>query len=376
MTVGVFTCVSCGETVAPADHFCEACGVEQPSPQATTSAPPPRPSGGCADCGAPDAEIDGDGYCNQCGKKQPSARDHIELSRHGIAGASDKGHVHAQNEDAMAFARSTNGDGGWVAIVADGVSSSQRAEVASQVAVDAANAKLAPALDDPSTTLAEAIACAADEALVAVANVSWNKNRRDLGAPACTLAVAAWRPGDALTVLSVGDARCYWFGLDGASECLTDDDSWAAEQLAQGADRNVVEADNRAHAITRWLGVDAPPLDHHTIAFDKISAGGRVVVCSDGLWNFASGADELRSQFRDRDTLTDAARYAVQFANDAGGHDNITVVIATIPPASDASTGADDGTATGSEGDGDRPSGAGDAGDAGEPADSTNDEGN
>ncbi|MBI2704682.1 MAG: protein phosphatase 2C domain-containing protein [Actinobacteria bacterium] len=326
------TCVFCEESVAPADHFCESCGAEQPSTVATTSAPP-APTEGCRECSAPPGDIDPDGYCGECGRRQPPARDHMALDRPGVAGVTDRGQVHATNQDAMALARAGRGDGGWAAIVADGVSSSPRAEDASQAAVDAASAVLAPALDDDTVSLLEAINRAADAARRAVAKVSWSSDGGGRGAPACTLAIAAWRPGGPLAVLSIGDARCYWLGADGANCCLTEDDSWAAEQLAQGADRREIETDDRFHAVTNWLGVDAPPIETKAATFDEIWAGGRVVVCSDGLWNYAPSADEIRVRVDDQRSLIDAANHAAAFANDAGGHDNITVVVAHVPAA-------------------------------------------
>ncbi len=64
--------------------------------------------------------------------------------------------------------------------------------------------------------------------------------------------------GDEVTVGSLGDSRAYWIGADGARR-LTVDDSWAREQVDAGVlDERDAEADPRAHAITRWLGADAP----------------------------------------------------------------------------------------------------------------------
>ncbi len=51
-------------------------------------------------------------------------------------------------------------------------------------------------------------------------------------------------------------------------------------------------ADERAHAITGWLGADAYELEPHTASF-KPDRPGVVVVCTDGLWNYAEAADEM-----------------------------------------------------------------------------------
>ena len=51
-------------------------------------------------------------------------------------------------------------------------------------------------------------------------------------------------------------------------------------------------ADERAHAITGWLGADAYELEPHTASF-KPDRPGVVVVCTDGLWNYAESAEEM-----------------------------------------------------------------------------------
>ena len=56
-------CPTCKEPVEEGDRFCEACGAEL-SASPGTAAADLKP---CAECGAPGAEIDADGYCGQCG---------------------------------------------------------------------------------------------------------------------------------------------------------------------------------------------------------------------------------------------------------------------------------------------------------------------
>jgi len=99
------------------------------------------------------------------------------------------------------------------------------------------------------------------------------------------------------------------------------------------------EKDKRAHAIIRSLGAAedgtnpgiAPP-DIRTM---NISGKGTLVVCSDGLWNYLKDEEHLRSlvskfsQAGKVDALT-VARKLVTFAREAGGHDNITAVVAYL----------------------------------------------
>jgi serine/threonine protein phosphatase PrpC len=92
------------------------------------------------------------------------------------------------------------------------------------------------------------------------------------------------------------------------------------------------EADERAHSITRWLGADAPENPPNVVTFLP-EGSGRIVVCSDGLWNYASTAEQLAARLdglpADADPLR-VARQLTDFARASGGHDNITVVIVAL----------------------------------------------
>ena len=120
---------------------------------------------------------------------------------------------------------------------------------------------------------------------------------RHQNAPACTL-VGAVVAGGLLIVGWVGDSRAYWVPDDRTAPParLTEDDSWAAQMVAAGL-MNEAEAyaDERAHAITGWLGADAYELEPHTASF-KPDRPGVVVVCTDGLWNYAEAAEEMAAR--------------------------------------------------------------------------------
>jgi serine/threonine protein phosphatase PrpC len=91
-------------------------------------------------------------------------------------------------------------------------------------------------------------------------------------------------------------------------------------------------ADERAHAITGWLGADAYELEPHTASF-KPDRPGVVVVCTDGLWNYAEAAEEMAevvpagAELRPLHT----AQVLVGHALDGGGHDNVTVAVLPFP---------------------------------------------
>ncbi|GAA2627715.1 protein phosphatase 2C domain-containing protein [Streptomyces spororaveus] len=317
-----------------------AYGAPQPQPAA--------PEGGktCVACRA--GRVDTDGYCEHCGHAQPRERDHIEEELGSVAAVTDRGLRHHRNEDSFAVSATALPDGSaaTVAIVCDGVSSASRPDEASAAAAVAANETLLEALPrgaHPQEAMHEAILAAAEAVNALAPETPGAQN-----APACTL-VGAVVGGGLLTIGWVGDSRAYWIPDDRAAlpRRLTEDDSWAAQMVAAGLMGEAeAYADVRAHAITGWLGADAYDLEPHTATF-KPDHPGVVVVCTDGLWNYAESAREM-AQVVPADAATrplHSAQVLVGYALDGGGHDNVTVAVvpfATHPeqePGPDAEPG-------------------------------------
>ena len=254
-----------------------------------------------------------------------------------MAAVSDRGLRHHRNEDAFALSASTLPDGTpvVVAVVCDGVSSAYRPDDASAAAAERANESLLEALPR-GTSFEDAMRDALLTAGRAVTDLATEEPGRnpDRNSPACTC-VSALVSGKVLTVGWIGDSRAYWVpdDRDTFASRLTDDDSWAAGMVSAGlASREEAYADSRAHAITAWLGADSPELDPHTASFEP-DGPGVVVVCTDGLWNYAESAEELASAVP-ADAATHplrCARVLVGVALDRGGHDNVTVAVLPVP---------------------------------------------
>ncbi|NXY98182.1 serine/threonine-protein phosphatase [Streptomyces sp. BR123] len=303
--------------------------------------------------------MDTDGYCEHCGHAQPRERDHVEEALGSVAAVSDRGLRHHRNEDSFAVAATALPDGSTatVAVVCDGVSSASRPDDASAAAAAAANEALLDALPrgtHPQEAMHGAILAAAASVTALAPEVPGAQN-----APACTL-VGAVVCGGLLTVGWVGDSRAYWVPDDRSAlpRRLTEDDSWAAQMVAAGLMGEAeAYADVRAHAITGWLGADAYDLEPHTATF-KPDHGGVVVVCTDGLWNYAESALEM-ARVLPADAACrplHSAQVLVGHALDGGGHDNITVAVVPFAappggepeagPAGTARTDSDTTTAT------------------------------
>ncbi|WP_320782740.1 protein phosphatase 2C domain-containing protein [Streptomyces sp. CRN 30] len=292
----------------------------------------------CVACRA--GRVDDDGYCENCGHAQPRERDHMEQECGPLAAVSDRGLRHHRNEDAFGIGHTALPDGtpASVAIVCDGVSSATRPDEASLAASRAARETLLAALPrgtHPQQAMHDAIVAAA-HAVDALADepAEAREHSPHQNAPACTLVGTVVAAG-LLVVGWVGDSRVYWVPADRTAPAarLTEDDSWAAQMVAAGLMSEAeAYADERAHAITGWLGADAYELEPHTASF-KPDRPGVVVVCTDGLWNYAESAREMAEAVPPdaADRPLHSARVLVGHALDGGGHDNVTVAVVPFP---------------------------------------------
>ena len=314
MTPTVVKCPSCAEPVAAGEQYCEACGAElgpiaSAAPDAADAARKPAeepgeepveeqrsaPGASCHECGG---AIAADGYCNECGAKARSLRDHFtEQPAAWVAAVCDRGIRHSRNEDAVALDARAEPGSHAVLVVCDGVSNSTDSDIASLAAARAARDALARSSPSGIGTAAGRVAATvkALEAAVDAANEAVISHTVEgPGNPASCTFVAAVVDASLLVVGWVGDSRAYWLPDTGEPLMLTVDDSFAAEQIADGVPRKDAETGPQAHAITRWLGIDAPDHTPRTNSLD-LATPGWVLVCSDGLWNYCSEPGDLSS---------------------------------------------------------------------------------
>ena len=316
------SCPACGEPAAPGAQWCEACGASLDGEVGAIAGPP------CVDCGADYSEIF-EGYCSVCGRKQPGERDHLTDTLAGIAGVTDRGLRHSTNEDAMAIGRV--GDA-LVAIVCDGVSTTTKPEDVSLAAATAARDSLVASLESGDTDIEAALVRATAAAQTAAADEA-EVDEQNPGAATYVATVVRSSPDGIVRTWTawLGDSRAYWLHGDDAMQ-LTVDDVWWREQVAEGLlTEDEAHEDPRAQSITRWLGadsVDATP----TVQQAEHDPGGRLLVCSDGLWKYVPEESDVAAKISEL-SLNDPAQLAeglVAFALERGGHDNTTVVIGDL----------------------------------------------
>jgi PPM family protein phosphatase len=296
----------CGQQAEPADKFCEGCGSVLAGLH-QISVPRDVPN-----------------------------RDEAHLD--GIVIITDRGLVHRTNEDAAAAGVVICEAGRAIAVaVCDGVSSSSTpdaaAKAASAAGVDAMLNALAMKPDSRAAARAGLTSAA-----IAAAAAGAETPRMDI-APSCTYAAAIVLPQAAefeIAVGNVGDSRVYWLpDPPGEPRCLTVDDSVAQELMAAGAAPDSPAVQAGAHTITRWLGADAgsKPWSESATPFLRVSEPGRLLLCSDGLWNYIPDADDIAKICGELDAAA-AATALVEYAMSAGGEDNITVAVIPVGGAS------------------------------------------
>jgi protein phosphatase len=224
----------------------------------------------------------------------------------------DTGRQRRENEDS-AFARAP------VFVVADGMGGAQAGEVASKIAIEAFEAGLGD-----SGSPEERLAVRAREANRRI----YDRSRTAPGAEGMgTTLTAAYLDDESVAIAHVGDSRAYLF-RDGELTRLTQDHSLVDELVRRGklTEEQAAEHPQRS-IITRALGPE-PEVEVDTYGF-SVRSGDVLLLCSDGLTSMIS-EEQIAQVLGSAESLDEAADNLIQEANDAGGRDNITVVLTRL----------------------------------------------
>jgi len=239
-----------------------------------------------------------------------------------FAALTDVGRLRDHNEDAVHVDPALG-----LALLADGMGGYQGGEVASAMAVAVLHASFGrwfaqAGLQAPGRVVRRALQAAADEANAVILQAGTaNAQLQGMGT---TLVLAAFRPQRVL-VGHIGDSRCYRL-RDSKLELLTRDHSLRQQQLDAGAitAEEALNSPNR-NLVTRAMGVEAQVLlEMHE---HNAKPGDLYMLCSDGLSEMIPDAQLSTLLVNDVD-LEKKATLLVAIANDNGGRDNISVVLA------------------------------------------------
>jgi len=239
--------------------------------------------------------------------------------------ALDTGRQRSNNEDAVALDPECG-----LAVLADGMGGYNAGEVASGMATSFIHTEFGRWLREsgpqvPEQDLARAMDICVDNANRAIFNAA-NADPRYSGM-GTTLVVAAFRDAQVL-VGHVGDSRAYRLRA-GRLQQITRDHSLLQEQI----DAGLISPEQAAFSthknlVTRAVGVeDTVMLETH---LHEVMPGDLFLMCSDGLSDMLS--DAAISQILSGDPgLAEAAAALINAANEAGGKDNISVVLVRAP---------------------------------------------
>lgn len=224
----------------------------------------------------------------------------------------DVGKVRRQNEDAAWFDEARG-----VFAVADGMGGHLAGEVASGMAIEAVK-DMAKKNDFASVNVMREAVVSAHEAIIRHAQ----KN------PACagmgTTLSMMWRGGHYMYIAHVGDSRIYRY-RDGELEQITQDHSLVEELVrARIITREEARTHPRRNIITRALGTQGDNLPDLLAA--DIKPGDLWLLCTDGLCGMISD-EEIARVLSSGATLDMMAGSLIEKALDAGGRDNVTLVL-------------------------------------------------
>jgi PPM family protein phosphatase len=209
-------------------------------------------------------------------------------------------------------------------VVADGMGGAQAGEVASELAVRRFEAGL-PQARTPADSLVGAIK---DANAQIHEEARTDPDRAGMG----TTVTAAYLDDDTVVIAHVGDSRAYLF-REGDLIRLTRDHSLVGELVARGKlTEEQAESHPQRSVITRALGAN-PSVD---VDIERLQAraGDLFLLCSDGLTGMVP--EPALKQMLDADRpLPETGRALIAAANEAGGRDNITVILFRLEEVDD-----------------------------------------
>lgn len=246
--------------------------------------------------------------------------------------SSDLGRVRENNEDSFRHAPEIN-----LFVLSDGMGGQSSGEVASRLACDTVIAHCREAAENPALPFVGNMTEGASEfgnrlvSAFRLANQAVHQAALEntaLHGMGATL-VAVMFGEERVSVAHVGDSRVYRL-RNGHLELLTQDHSFIAEQVRMGRmTEQEAQNSNLQNVLLRAVGVEEEvevDLNEELFADDDV-----LLLCSDGLTKELSGA-QIAAVLTAIENADAAAKQLVQLANDAGGNDNVTVIVLRHAP--------------------------------------------
>lgn len=257
-------------------------------------------------------------------------RSDVGIARHGLENE-DSGTttLYKDSANSTKFIR----DIGDLAVVCDGMGGEEAGEFASRIAMQTVIHQFNLLTSPPDARLIENLLIdwilKAHQAILS--DAKQNKSREGMGS---TITIV-WFVEDAAHIAWVGDSRVYLARQNDLTKPITQDHSWVWENVIGKKYSRSKNEEARLHAesniILQSLGGFEKPKPSYQ--FISLQSDDRVLVCSDGLNSMLS--DDQIAQYLEQKDVNPAelTEQLIQAANNAGGNDNITVLVADISEA-------------------------------------------
>jgi PPM family protein phosphatase len=229
-------------------------------------------------------------------------------------GLSDPGCVRANNEDYF-----INDAEAGIFILADGMGGANAGEYASKLSAEVTYECLLQTRSDTDSNCLEEAFFEANRAVRQAA-----KTKLQLDGMGTTLIVARMIDDHHLQISSVGDSRAYIVS-NHVLTCLTEDQTWVAEVGSRlGLSDDALRKHPMRHVLTMAIGtVERLRIHSYTV---RLEPGDQILLCSDGL-HAVVGEKILLDTLNSEKNLDEKCHYLVDAAKQAGGPDNVTVVL-------------------------------------------------
>jgi len=245
-----------------------------------------------------------------------------------VVGLTDTGRVRSQNEDSI-------GDDVEIGVIAlaDGMGGYKGGEVASAIAINTVMeelkqniSKLAPGDSDPATGYANESLAVRDAIIKANDSIYQTAQSQPQYQGMGTTVVMAIFYDNRMTIAHVGDSRMYRFRHD-ALEQITSDHSLLQELVDRGfyTEDEARQSLNK-NLVTRALGIE--PTVAVDLREDMTLPGDIYLLCSDGLSDMVEDEDIYLTIKSFGTNLEDTAKQLIDLANQNGGKDNVSVILA------------------------------------------------
>ncbi len=232
-----------------------------------------------------------------------------------VFGLSDPGKTRVQNQDCFAVASAS---GATLMVVADGIGGHKAGDIASKLACNLFVTYFKNHFDgNPEKWFRQSLKKV--NAIIYGEGMS-SENLRGMG----TTVVAAVIIRDEVWVLNVGDSRAYYLTVANDLIKITDDHSLANDLIIKEGLTPMQAEELGRHIITRAVGI-WPQVEGDI--YQLTDRYRQVMLCTDGLHNYVS-QEVLRSILSGEGSEEQKCQRLIDAANQAGGFDNVTAVLA------------------------------------------------